>query len=192
MAALTELRDKPAGTVRISVGDQPSESILLPVVARLLPLYPDLTVEISVDNGFVDIVAARFDAGVRLGETLVQDMVAVPIGPDLRMAVVGSPAYLERKPAPQAPHDLTDHACIGMRYTLEGGVGIWDFDREGRAVNVRVKCQLIVSTIITPRSARMQMSLAFLSPEIVRSLIRGTRTKRQTSELAKLPIVWHS
>src|SRR3954451_13690920 len=128
LAALTELRDKPAGTVRITIGDQPAESILLPTLAGLLPAYPDLNVEISVNNGFVDIVAERFDAGVRLGETLAQDMIAVRIGPDMRMAVVGSPAYFAGRRLPQAPHDLAEHSCIGLRYTAQGGVGIWDFD----------------------------------------------------------------
>src|SRR3954463_10885551 len=117
LAALTELRDKPAGTVRITIGDQPAESILLPAVARLLPVYPDLNVEISVNNGFVDIVAERFDAGVRLGETLAQEMVAVRIGPDIRMAVVGSPAYFARRPPPGTPHDLADL----HRPTVHGG-----------------------------------------------------------------------
>jgi DNA-binding transcriptional LysR family regulator len=111
------------------------------------PDYPDLNVEISVNNGFVDIVAERFDAGVRLGETLAQDMVAVRIGPDMRMAVVGSPAYLARKPALRTPHDLVEHTCIGLRYTSQGGIGVWDFDKAGRAVNVRVEGQLIVSNI---------------------------------------------
>ncbi|BAT58604.1 HTH-type transcriptional regulator DmlR [Variibacter gotjawalensis] len=174
LAALTELRDKPAGTIRISVGDQPSESILLPVVAQLLPQYPDLNVEISVNNGFVDIVAERFDAGVRLGETLAQDMIAVPIGPDLRMGVVGSPAYLERKPAPRTPHDLSAHACIGMRYTPEGGIGIWDFDKDGRAVNVRVECQLVVSTISLARLAALQgVGLAYLPLDYVEPYIKA-------------------
>ena len=138
LAALTELRDKPAGTVRITVGDQPAESILLPAVAKLLPAYPDLKVEISVNNGFVDIVAERFDAGVRLGETLAQDMVAVRIGPDMRMAVVGSPFYLVGRPLPRTPHDLAEHICIGLRYTVEGGIGVWDLEKAGRAVKVRV------------------------------------------------------
>lgn len=172
LAALTEFRDKPAGTVRITVGDQPSESILLPAIARLLPQYPDLKVEINVNNGFVDIVAERFDAGVRLGETLAQDMVAVPIGPDLRMAVVGAPEYLRARAAPQTPHDLAAHACIGMRYTPEGGVGIWDFDRNGRDVNVRVECQLIVSNIALARLGALQgIGLAYLPRDYVAPFI---------------------
>lgn len=168
LAALTELRDKPAGTVRITVGDQPAESILLPAVAKLLPAYPDLNVEISVNNGFVDIVAERFDAGVRLGETLAQDMVAVRIGPDMRMAVVGSPAYFARRPSPQTPHDLAEHRCIGLRYTAQGGIGVWDFEKAGRAVNVRVEGQLIVSNIALARLGALQgVGLAYLPDEYI-------------------------
>jgi DNA-binding transcriptional LysR family regulator len=172
LAALTELRDKPAGTVRITVGDQPAESILLPAVARLLPAYPDLNVEISVNNGFVDIVAERFDAGVRLGETLAQDMVAVRIGPDIRMAVVGSPAYFARRPPPKTPHDLAAHICIGLRYTAGGGVAVWDFEKAGRAVNVRVEGQLIVSNIGLVRLGALQgVGLAYLPEGYVAPLI---------------------
>jgi DNA-binding transcriptional LysR family regulator len=172
LAALSELRDKPAGTVRITVGDQPAESILLPAVAKLLPAYPDLNVEISVDNGFVDIVAERFDAGVRLGETLAQDMVAVRIGPDMRMAVVGSPTYFAGRSSPRMPHDLAEHVCIGLRYTAQGGIGIWDFEKAGRAVNVRVEGQLIVSNIALARLGALQgIGLAYLPEEYVAPLI---------------------
>src|SRR6476660_6604305 len=139
LAALGELRDKPDGTIPIKTGDDAAQTILWPALAKLLPDYPDIQVEISVNNGFVDIVAERFDAGVRLGEPLAQDMVAVRSGPYLRLAVVASPAYLARKPAPRTPHDLAEHTCIGLRYTSQGGIGVWDFDKAGRAVNVRVE-----------------------------------------------------
>jgi DNA-binding transcriptional LysR family regulator len=172
LVALTELRDEPAGTLRISVGDQPAESILLPAIARLLPAYPDLNVEISVNNGFVDIVAERFDAGVRLGETLAQDMVAVRIGPDMRMAVVGSPAYFAGKPSPRTPHDVTEHTCIGLRYSSQGGIGIWDFEKAGRAVNVRVEGQLIVSNITLARLGALQgAGLAYLPEDYIAPMI---------------------
>lgn len=172
LAALTELRDKPAGTVRITVGDQPAESILLPAVAGLLPAYPDLKVEISVNNGFVDIVAERFDAGVRLGETLAQDMVAVRIGPDMRMAVVGSPLYLVGRPLPRTPHDLAEHICIGLRYTVEGGIGVWDLEKAGRAVKVRVESQLIVNNIALARLGALQgVGLAYLPDDYIAPLI---------------------
>ena len=183
LAALTELRDKPAGTVRITVGDQPAESILLPAVAGLLPAYPDLKVEISVNNGFVDIVAERFDAGVRLGETLAQDMVAVRIGPDMRMAVVGSPFYLAGRPLPRTPHDLAEHICIGLRYTVEGGIGVWDLEKAGRAVKVRVESQLIVNNIALARLGALQgVGLAYLPDDYVAPLINSGALVRVLEE----------
>ena len=143
--SLSELRDKPAGTVRITAGDHSAESILTPVLARLLPAYPELNVEISVNNGFVDIAAQGFDAGVRLGETLAQDMVAVRIGPELHMAVVGSPAYLARKGVPNTPDGLAAHDCIGLRFPTHGSIAVWDLERNGRALNVRVDPRLVVN-----------------------------------------------
>ena len=128
--------------------------------------------EISVNNGFVDIVAERFDAGVRLGETLAQDMVAVRIGPDMRMAVVGSPSYLAGRPLPRTPHDLAEHICIGLRYTAEGGIGIWDLEKAGRAVKVRVESQLIVNNIALARLGALQgVGLAYLPDDYVAPLI---------------------
>jgi len=150
---LTELRDKPAGTLRITTGDQPAESILLPALAKLLPLYPDLTVELTVDNGFVDIVADRFDAGVRLGETLAQDMVAVPIGPEMQMAIAGSPEYFSAHGLPQAPDELASHNCINLRHQAKGGISVWDLEKDGRAVNVRVDGQFVVNDIALVRQA---------------------------------------
>jgi DNA-binding transcriptional LysR family regulator len=172
LAALTELREKPAGTVRINVGDQPAESILLPAVAKLLPQYPDLNVEISVNSGFVDIVAERFDAGVRLGETIAQDMVALRIGPDMRMAVVGSPAYFADHPLPRTPHDLARHVCINLRYTTDGGVAVWEFDQAGRTLNGRVEGQLIVNDIALVRLAALNgAGLAYLPLDYLEAFI---------------------
>jgi DNA-binding transcriptional LysR family regulator len=145
LGRLNELRDAPAGTVRITAGDHPAEAILTPQLAALLPIYPDLRVDISVYNGLVDIAAEGFDAGVRLGETLAQDMVAVPIGPELRMAVVGSPAYFADKDVPRSPDELAAHDCIGLRFPTHGGVAIWDLEKDGRAVNVRVEPRLVVT-----------------------------------------------
>jgi DNA-binding transcriptional LysR family regulator len=145
LEGLSELRDKPAGTVRITTGDHQAETILLPAFAKLLPDYPDLNVEISVNTGFVDIAAERFDAGVRIGETIAQDMVAVRIGPDMRMAAVGSPAYFARRSLPETPHDLAAHNCINLRFPTHGGVAVWEFEKDGRAVNVRVEGQLVVN-----------------------------------------------
>lgn len=153
LARLTELRDKPAGTLRITTGDQPAESILMPALAKLLPLYPDLSVELIVDNGFVDIAAERFDAGVRLGETLAQDMVAVRIGPDMQMAIAGSPGYFKTHGSPRTPDDLGNHNCINLRHQARGGNSVWDLEKDGRAVNVRVGGQLVVNDIAVVRQA---------------------------------------
>jgi DNA-binding transcriptional LysR family regulator len=172
LADLSEMRSRPAGTVRITTGDQPAEWIIMPAIARLLPDYPDLNVEISVNNGFVDIVAERFDAGVRLGETIAQDMIAVRIGPDMRMAVVGSPAYLATHPAPQTPYELGAHSCIGLRFTRDGGVAVWDFERDGRPVNVRVEGQVTVNNIALERQAALEgLGLAYIPEDYVRTQI---------------------
>ncbi|MBS0346051.1 MAG: LysR family transcriptional regulator [Proteobacteria bacterium] len=144
--ALTELRDKPAGTVRLTCGDFFLHSVLLPKLAPLLRDYPDIKLEFDVNLGFRDIVADRFDAGVRLGNTIDKDMIAIPIGPPMRLAVVASPAYFEANPIPKAPQDLTAHQCINQRMQTSGGLYVWDFERRGRKVNVRVDGQLIFNT----------------------------------------------
>ena len=144
--ALTALRDKPAGTVRITCGDNVLRTVLLPKLAPLLREYPDITLEFDMSYGFRDIVADRFDAGVRLGNTIDKDMIAVPIGPPLRMAVVASPSYFERHPRPKTPQDLTAHRCINQRMPTSGGLYVWDFERRGKQVNVRVDGPLIFNT----------------------------------------------
>jgi len=144
--ALTELRDKPSGTVRITCGDNVLHTILLPRLTPLLREYPDISVEFDVNYGLRDIVADRFDAGVRLGSTIDKDMIAIPIGPPLRMAVVASPAYLADHAAPKTPHDLMAHNCINQRMPTSGGLYVWDFERKGRRLNVRVDGQLIFNT----------------------------------------------
>jgi DNA-binding transcriptional LysR family regulator len=144
--ALTELRDKPAGTVRITCGDHVLQSILLPRLTPLLQDYPDITLEFDVNYGFRDIVADRFDAGVRMGSTIDKDMIAVAIGPALRLAVVASPRYFAAHPAPKLPRDLTEHRCINQRMPTSGGLYVWDFERRGRKVNVRVDGPLIFNT----------------------------------------------
>jgi DNA-binding transcriptional LysR family regulator len=174
LAALTELREKPAGTVRITTGDHQAETILLPAVAKLLPLYPDLNVEVSVNIGLIDIVAERFDAGVRLGETVARDMVAVRIGPDMRMAVVGSSAYFANRHPPRTPHDLAAHTCINLRFPTHGGVSVWEFEKAGRAVNVRVEGQLIVNDIALARLGALgDAGLAYLPEDYVQPYIES-------------------
>ena len=170
LEGLTELRDKPAGTLRITTGDQPAESILLPALVKLLPLYPDLTVELTVDNGFVDIVAERFDAGVRLGETLAQGMVAVRIGPEMQMAVAGSPGYFAVHGSPRTPDELANHNCINLRHQAKGGVSVWDLEKDGRAVNVRVEGQFIVNDIALVRQAAIDgLGLCYLPKDFLQA-----------------------
>ncbi len=147
LAALSELRDKPAGTVRITAGEHSAISVLQPALKRFLPSYPDIQVEIIIDYGLTDIVAEGFDAGVRLGEQVAKDMIAVRIGPDMRMAVVASPAYFERFPLPKTPQDLTAHKCINIRLPTYGGLFPWDLEKNGREVKVRGEGQLVFNSL---------------------------------------------
>ena len=143
---LSALRDKPSGTVRITCGDHIQRTVLLPKLTPLLLEYPDIKVEFDINYGFRDIVADRFDAGVRMGDTIDKDMIAIPIGPQLRMAVVASPAYFAKLPKPKKPRDLIDHNCINMRMQSGGGLYVWDFQRKDKQLNVRVDGQLILNT----------------------------------------------
>jgi DNA-binding transcriptional LysR family regulator len=136
--ALGEFRGAPSGSVRITTSQHAAETVLWPALRPVLADYADITLELSIDNGFRDIVADRFDAGVRLGEEVAQDMIAVRIGPDLRMAAVASPDYLASHPAPITPHDLTLHNCINLRFPTLGGLYVWEFEKDGRELNVRV------------------------------------------------------
>ncbi|VTZ28478.1 putative nucleic acid-binding regulator [Methylocella tundrae] len=169
LAALSELRDKPAGAIRITTGIHAAETLLRPALARLLPCYPDITVEINVHSGFIDIVAERFDAGVWLGETIARDMVAVRIGPDMRMAAVGSPAYLSGRKPLRTPDDLAGHNCINLRFPTRGGLYIWEFEKGGRALNVKVEGQLIVNDIALALEGALDgLGLAYLPEDYVR------------------------
>lgn len=164
--ALTELRDKPAGTVRITCGDHVLRTTLLPKLAPLLHKYPDIKVEFDVNYGFKDIVADRFDAGVRLGDYIDKDMIAVSIGSKLRMAAIASPSYFATNPVPETPHDLMAHRCINLRTPTYGGLYVWEFERGGRQLNVRVDGQLIFNT--TPHivaAALAGLGVAFLPEE---------------------------
>jgi DNA-binding transcriptional LysR family regulator len=147
LAAIGELRDKPTGTIRITATEHAAQTVLWPVLQKLLPDYPDVHVELAIDSGFTDIVAERFDAGVRLGESVARDMVAVRIGPDLRMAVVGAPAYFAAHPKPRAPQDLAQHRCINLRLPTAGGLYAWELEKGGRALRVRVDGQLAFNNV---------------------------------------------
>ena len=143
LAELTQFRDKPAGTIRISASEHAAEHILWPAVSRITAQYPDINIEINVESGFIDIVSERFDAGVRIGEALAKDMIAVRIGPPLRMAAFASPDYLAQHGTPQTPHDLARHACIGLRFTSDSGVYAWEFEKDGRELRIKIEGQLI-------------------------------------------------
>jgi len=158
LAALSELREKLAGAIRITAGEHAAESILWPAVARLAPDYPDIRIEIVVDQGLTDIVAERYDAGVRLGEQVAKDMIAVRIGPDMRMAVVGAPSYFAKRRKPRTPHDLTEHNCINLRLPTYGGLYAWEFEKGGRELKVRVEGQLVFNTV----GLRLKAALAGL------------------------------
>lgn len=168
LAALSELRDKPAGNIRITAGEHAALSVLQPALARFLPEYADIRVEVTVDNGLTDISAQAFDAGVRLGEQVAKDMIAVRISPDIRMAVVGSPSYFASHPLPLTPTDLPAHNCIGMRLPTYGGVFPWEFSKEGHELNVRIEGQLIYNNISLRLSSVLAgLGLAYLPEDQV-------------------------
>jgi DNA-binding transcriptional LysR family regulator len=139
LAALSELREKPAGTIRITAIEYAADTILCPALATLLPKYPDIKMEVVTDYGLTNIVAERFDAGIRLGEQVAKDMIAVRVGPDFRMVVVGAPSYFAGRKRPRNPQDLTSHNCINLRLPTHGGLYVWEFEKGGRALNVRVE-----------------------------------------------------
>jgi DNA-binding transcriptional LysR family regulator len=179
LTSLSELRDKPAGTIRITTGEHAADSILSPLLARLLPQYPDIKVEISVEYGLTDIVAEGYDAGVRLGEQVAKDMIAVRIGPDLRMAVVGAPSYFTRRPRPRKPQDLTAHDCIRFRLPTYGGLYAWEFEKRGRELKVRVDGQVVFNNIGLQLNAAVGgVGLAYLPEDVVRPYLSDGRLIR--------------
>lgn len=145
---LGELRDKPAGRIRVTCSDDAAESIIRPMLTSFLEQYPDVSVEISIDYGFTNIVTDRFDAGIRLGESISKDMIAVRVSPDWRLVVVGAPAYFARHAAPVIPQDLTQHNCINIRHTMDGGCYAWEFEKGDRKLNIRVTGQLTANSMI--------------------------------------------
>ena len=176
LAELTKVRDKPAGTLRITAGEHAAETVMWPALAKLAPEYPDVQVELVVDQGLTDIVLERYDAGIRLGEQLAKDMVAVRIGPDMRMVVVGAPSYLADRPLPQTPHDLTGYDCINMRLPTYGGLYVWEFAKGGRDLKVRVEGQLIFNTgTLRLKAALAGLGLAFLMEDLVAEHIADGR-----------------
>jgi DNA-binding transcriptional LysR family regulator len=186
LATLTELREKPAGSIRITSVEHAAKTILYPALRALLPDYPDIRVEIVTDYGLADIVADRFDAGVRLGEDVDKDMIAVRIAPDLQVAVVGSPAYFERNPPPLGPRDLVRHQCINLRISAVRGFYIWDFEKDGHALKVRVDGQLAFNRIDMLLDAALDgFGLAHLPLDQVEEHLASGRLRRVLQDWSK-------
>jgi DNA-binding transcriptional LysR family regulator len=179
LAALSELREKPAGTIRITATENAADSVLVPKLAPLLREYPDIKVEIMIDYGLTDIVAERFDAGVRSGEQVAKDMIAVRIGPDMRMAVAGAPSYFRKRPEPKTPQDLIGHNCINLRLPTRGALYAWEFEKNGRELRVRVEGQLVFNGATHMLKAALAgLGLAYVPESMTQAHVASGRLKR--------------
>jgi DNA-binding transcriptional LysR family regulator len=179
LAALSELREKPAGTIRITAGEHAAKTVLWPVLAKLTMGYPDIKVEVVVDNGLSDIVAERYDAGIRFGEQIAKDMIAVRIGPDVRMAVVGAPSYFARRQRPKKPQDLTAQDCINFRLPTFGGLYAWEFEKNGRELKARVEGQLVFNNLdLILDAALAGFGLAYLPEDMLKAHLAQRRLAR--------------
>lgn len=169
LASFEELRDKPAGTVRITASDFAANTVLWPKLSKLLPKYPDVKIEIAVDSGLTDIVAERYDAGIRFGDQIAKDMTAVQISPDIRMTIVGAPSYLKKHPAPKTPSNLTHHACINMRFSIRSGVYAWELKKGKQSLQVRVDGPWTFNSIYPAIDAALAgFGLAYMPEELAR------------------------
>jgi DNA-binding transcriptional LysR family regulator len=178
LEALGELRDKPKGTLRISCTDDQIELHLRPKLTTFLQDYPDIKLELYVDYGFTNVVEARFDAGIRLGEDISKDMIAVRIGPDWRLIVVGSPAYFARQPEPITPYELTEHSCINIRHRVAGAMYAWEFEKQGRAFTVKVEGQLVFNSIMHVLNAALDgIGLAYVPEPLAAPYLADGRLK---------------
>ena len=178
LAAIRELREKPAGTIRITATEYAADAILLPKLAKLLPKHPDIKVEIILDYGLTNIVAQQYDAGVRSGEQVAKDMIAVRIGPDMRMAVVGAPSYFKTRAEPKKPQDLISHNCITLRLP-HGGLYAWEFEKDGRDLRVRVEGQLTYNTTAQELNAALAgLGLAYVPEGMAQPYLAKGRLKR--------------
>ncbi len=177
--ALSELRDKPAGTIRITTTDYATDTLLWPKLTKFLRQYQDIKVEIIIDYGLTDIVAERFDAGVRSGEQVAKDMIAVRIGPDLRMAVVGSSSYLAARPEPKRPQDLIGHNCINLRLPTRGGLYVWEFEKDGHELKVHVEGQLVFNGTFQMVNAALDgFGLAYVPEDVAQPHLANGRLRR--------------
>jgi len=183
LAALSALREKPAGTIRINTSEHAAEMVLWPRLTRFLRDYPDIKVELTIEHGFTDIVAGRYDAGVRLGEQVARDMIAIPIGPEMRMAAVATPEYFARRKKPKTPQDLAAHECINMRFTTSGGLYAWEFEKNGRELKVRVEGQLAFNNGgLCLKAAMDGFGLAFVPEDRILAHVREGRLVRVLSD----------
>lgn len=172
--ALSELRDKPRGTIRITCTDDQIELLVRPMLAGFLRDYPDITLEFYVDYGFTNVVEERFDAGIRLGESISKDMIAVRIGPDWRLAVVAAPAYLKQHPPPATPHELTRHACVNIRHRPSGSIYAWEFEKDGQPFAVKVEGQLVFNSIMHVLNAALDgIGLAYVPEQLAAPYLAG-------------------
>ncbi|KJL74430.1 LysR family transcriptional regulator [Enterobacter hormaechei subsp. steigerwaltii] len=179
LTALRDTRDRPAGNIRLTAGEHAMSAVLWPVLKPFMAQYPDINVEVTVDNGLTDIVDGRFDAGVRLGEQVAKDMIAVRIAPDMHMAVVGSAEYLQRFGVPETPEQLDQHRCINMRLPTRGGLYAWEFERDGRELRVRVDGQLNLNSL--PQridAAENGLGLAYVPEDAVQDALAESRLVR--------------
>jgi len=174
LADLSDLRERPSGSIRITASDHATRTLLWPAIDQFLKRYPDIEIEINAESGLTDIIAERYDAGVRLGEQLAKDMIAVRIGPPLRMVAVAAPAYLEANGIPRTPHDLTHHKCINLRMSSSGGLYAWEFEKDGQAVNVRVDGQVTLNSgHLILEAALSGHGIAFLMDDYVPKAIEN-------------------
>jgi DNA-binding transcriptional LysR family regulator len=174
LAAFAELRDKPSGTVRITTSDFAANTVLWPKLSKLQPQYPDVKIEIAIDPGLTDIVAERYDAGVRFGDQIAKDMTAVRISPDIRMTIVGAPSYLEKHSLPKTPADLPQHGCINMRFSIRGGVYAWELKKHKRNLQVRVDGPWTFNSIYPVLDAALAgFGLAYMPEELARPHIES-------------------
>ena len=179
LTLLSEFRDKPAGRLRITAGEHAAITVMQPALTKLLPDNPDIHIEVAVDYGLTDIVAEGYDAGVRLGEQVAKDMIAMRVGPDMRMAVVSSPAYFERHARPKTPRDLTGHNCIGIRLPTYGGVVPWEFEKRGQELKVRTEGQMVFNNIAMRLDAALNgLGLAYLPEDQVQRHVDEGRLVR--------------
>jgi DNA-binding transcriptional LysR family regulator len=179
LAALSELREKPAGTIRITATQHAIDTLLWPKLAKFLGRYPDIKVEIAAESGLTDIVAQRYDAGVRSGEQVAKDMIAVRVGPDIRIAVVGAPSYFKTRPEPKKPQDLVGHDCINLRLPTLGGLYAWEFEKGARALKVRVEGQLVFNgTFQMLNAALAGFGLAYVPEDAAQPYLAKGRLKR--------------